>query len=446
MRKIAFCILILPFFIVSIFSNTVSAEFKKTKIAVMDFQLQGEGFETQDMGKIVAEWLITALVKEGRFDVIERRLLNKVLEEQRFTISGVVDQSTVSKLGKILGVKVIIAGTVIKLQNVMEANARIIDVENASVIAAENVKSTNTIKLEDLVAQMAQKIIQDFPLECYIVQRVDDKVVIDLGKFAGVKVGMQFIVFREGSIIKHPKTGEVLDVETIETGTIQIKDVKDKTSWGVITKESGSNLIKSGLMVKSMVELIPLKSFSKIEETDVMSKLRDLDLLIDEAQKLKDSENAAWKIKIKTVFGALKQIFAQNRTSPEVYLYYAKAYYVADNMRKAEKMLQVAFSYKPQYIDAYIFKGNMYYHYARTVDVEERQREGYDKTAIDAYDLVIKASEDKSLHATMYFKIGDVHADLNKDMEKAKEFWQKTISIAPDSKAAKLANERLKAK
>jgi len=59
----------------ALISHTAMADFKKTKIAVLDFQTQGEKFETDDMGKIVAEWLITDLVKEGRFDVIERRLL-----------------------------------------------------------------------------------------------------------------------------------------------------------------------------------------------------------------------------------------------------------------------------------------------------------------------------------------------------------------------------------
>jgi hypothetical protein len=32
--------------------------------------MQGEEQENQDMGSIVAEWFITAMVKEGRFDVI----------------------------------------------------------------------------------------------------------------------------------------------------------------------------------------------------------------------------------------------------------------------------------------------------------------------------------------------------------------------------------------
>ena len=44
------CLILIPL--------TASASFEKTKIAVLDFQLQGEGFETKDMSKIVAEWAV----------------------------------------------------------------------------------------------------------------------------------------------------------------------------------------------------------------------------------------------------------------------------------------------------------------------------------------------------------------------------------------------------
>jgi hypothetical protein len=88
-------------------------------------------------------------------------------------------------------------------------------------------------------------------MEGYIVQRTDKKVTIDLGKQIGVRPGMKFIVFKEGKVIKHPKTGEVLDVETIETGLIEIKDVKDKTAMGVIVQETAPNAVAYGSMVRS---------------------------------------------------------------------------------------------------------------------------------------------------------------------------------------------------
>jgi TolB-like protein len=230
------------------------AEFKKTKIAVLDFQLQGKGFDTADMGKIVAEWLITALVKEGRFEVIERRLLEKIINEQRLVMEGVVDTDNAVQLGKLLGVKVIISGSVMKFQNIIEANARIIDVKDASIIAAESVKSNTASRLEDLVIEMAQPIIKDFPLEGYVVNRKGAKVVIDLGRRAGVKPGMRFMAFKEGNIIKHPKTGEVLDVEKIQTGILEITSVSQKIATARIVDPKNAKGIAYGQMVKSLVK------------------------------------------------------------------------------------------------------------------------------------------------------------------------------------------------
>ena len=97
-----------------------AADFVKTKIAVLDFELQGSGHQTEDMGKIVAEWLVTAFVNEGRFAVIERSLLEKVLSEQKLVMSGLLDSQSTVQLGKLLGVKAIISGSVMKLGSLTE--------------------------------------------------------------------------------------------------------------------------------------------------------------------------------------------------------------------------------------------------------------------------------------------------------------------------------------
>lgn len=256
-RYIAFLIVLTFFISIPLAAN---ADFKRTKIAVLDFELKGSGFETEDMGAIVAEWFITAFVKEGRFDVVERGLLKKILNEQKLGMSGVLDETTATKIGKLLGVKIIISGSVLKLQNILEINARIIDVETASIIAAENVKSSAAVQLQDLVVRMSRKIIKNFPLEGYIVSRKTGKkkVSIDLGRMAGVKEGMEFMVYKEGQIIRHPKTKEILDVETIETGKIVITKVRDKISKADIVEETIPGIILFGHMVKSVGPLIPL--------------------------------------------------------------------------------------------------------------------------------------------------------------------------------------------
>lgn len=227
------------------------AEFEKTKIAVLDFRLQGNDFKTDDMGKIVAEWLITAFVHEGRFEVIERKLLGEVLEEQKMVEAGIVDQETASEIGKLLGVKVIISGSVAKIGNLVEVNARIVDVASASIVTAESVSSSDITTLRELVREMASKIIKSFPLEGYIAHRKGNDVVIDLGTRSGVKSGMTFVSFQEGEIVKHPKTGEILYVTQIETGIIRITAVQDKISKGIILDEVEAESIRYGDMIKS---------------------------------------------------------------------------------------------------------------------------------------------------------------------------------------------------
>lgn len=260
MKKVLTAFLI--FIFIALLPFSAGADFKKTKIAVLDFALKGQGFETEDMGGIVAEWFITALVKEGRFDVIERGLLKKIMDEHALGLSGVVDESTATKIGKILGVKIVISGSVLKLADILEINARIIDVETASIIAAENVKSSAAAALQDLVVQMSAKIIKNFPLEGYVVSREKDEnlVAIDLGKIAGVKPNMEFYVFKEGKVIKHPKTGEVLDVQSIQIGRIVITNARNKISHGEIIEEEQTGSIRFGHRVKSISPLVPARN------------------------------------------------------------------------------------------------------------------------------------------------------------------------------------------
>jgi TolB-like protein len=452
MKRTLYCIAC-SFVLISILVRPAAAEFKKTKIAVLDFQLQGGKHDSADMGKIVAEWLITALVKEGRFDVIERRLLEKVLQEQKIGVSGLVDESSASKLGRVLGAKIVITGSVMEFQGVMEANARIIEVETSSIIAAENVKSTSAVKLEDLVVQMAEKIIRDFPLEGYIVQREGNKVLIDLGNRTGVKTGMQFIVYQEGRIIKHPKTGEVLDIERIETGTIQVKDVKNKTADGVILHESTPDAISNGQMVKSTVELVQMPDARKKDrerdlpvyssDGNLASQLAGVNAQIEELRRLKISGNSDWKNKYKDVDRNLDVLEKHFKKSPDIYLSRARSMEAIEKLGHAEKYIHKALSVSRHYPEAYALKGDIYMWDALKANPEYSKKKDL-KLAIDGYEDAAKYAMDKEFQASIYLKMGNAYADLIDDRRKSKEFWQKAADAAPSSSAAKTANERLR--
>ena len=91
----------------------------KRRIAVLDFdyatvhQWVYDIFGSdQDIGKGIADMLVTDLVRNGTYSVIERKQLDQVLREQNFQQSGRADPSSAVQLAKILGVDAIIIGSI----------------------------------------------------------------------------------------------------------------------------------------------------------------------------------------------------------------------------------------------------------------------------------------------------------------------------------------------
>jgi curli biogenesis system outer membrane secretion channel CsgG len=92
---------------------------KRPTIAVMDFDFGTVHYHwwgDYDIGKGMADQVVDALVNDGTFRVIERKKLDAVLAEQDFSASDRADPSAakLSKLGKVLGIRYIIAGSITK--------------------------------------------------------------------------------------------------------------------------------------------------------------------------------------------------------------------------------------------------------------------------------------------------------------------------------------------
>jgi curli biogenesis system outer membrane secretion channel CsgG len=99
---------------------TAQAQSKSSRpmVAVMDFDYGtiDHWWGDYDIGKGMADQVVDGLVNDGHFRVIERKKLDTVLAEQDFSHSDRADPSAakLSKIGKVLGVKYIIAGSITK--------------------------------------------------------------------------------------------------------------------------------------------------------------------------------------------------------------------------------------------------------------------------------------------------------------------------------------------
>ena len=119
----------------------------KKKIAVIEFSNLNRG--VTEFGQFLAEELITQLflVNVGKFDVVERQQLQKIIDEHHLGSSGLLDGAAMGKIGKILGVDAIVSGSITDLGNSVKINARLIAVDTGMVfaVAATDIPKVGTV-------------------------------------------------------------------------------------------------------------------------------------------------------------------------------------------------------------------------------------------------------------------------------------------------------------
>ena len=97
---------------------------RKKRIAIMDFDYAtvhagvSEIFgQDIDIGKGIADLLVTDLVKDGSYSIIERKALDKIMAEQNFSNSDRANPASAAKIGKLLGVDAILVGSITQFGN-----------------------------------------------------------------------------------------------------------------------------------------------------------------------------------------------------------------------------------------------------------------------------------------------------------------------------------------
>ena len=98
-------------------AHAQSASAQRPSVALLDFDfgsIQPWWSGNVDLGKQVTDLLVDELVNDGTFRVIERKRLDVLMNEQNFSNSERADPSAAAlvKLGKALGVKYLIVGSV----------------------------------------------------------------------------------------------------------------------------------------------------------------------------------------------------------------------------------------------------------------------------------------------------------------------------------------------
>ena len=131
----------------------------KTRIAIMDFK-PGVGVDNSTVNGL-SDMLINSLFSTGHYTVIERSQLDKVFREQGFQKNNVPDEVAL-KVGKIVGAKALVLGTVNKVINngLEEYNidVRVVDAETGEFISTAGVTKTGFDTFRDMMEKLSAQL------------------------------------------------------------------------------------------------------------------------------------------------------------------------------------------------------------------------------------------------------------------------------------------------
>jgi curli biogenesis system outer membrane secretion channel CsgG len=86
----------------------------KPTVAVVDFEVKAPGLD-RAAGAGMSEVLTNALFETGRYRVVDRSSMDKIMEEQKRVLWGSVDPASGAAIGKLIGAQYLVVGALLKL-------------------------------------------------------------------------------------------------------------------------------------------------------------------------------------------------------------------------------------------------------------------------------------------------------------------------------------------
>ncbi len=177
-----------------------------------------------------------------RVKVVEREILDKLLEELKLSSSQLADPAKILEVGKILSAQMISTGSISRDGGDWLVSLRLVDTETTSIQAALTEK-LETKDREDVAEILSREILNKirtaYPLQGKILSFEKNEVVLNIGFKDGVTLGSKM------SILSGAEGRES------KIGAIEITSVNENTSTATITEKHDE--YKEGYRVEELL-------------------------------------------------------------------------------------------------------------------------------------------------------------------------------------------------
>jgi TolB-like protein len=212
--------------------------------------------ETDWARAMTAAALEDALSQNKRFDLITASQREKILREQGFNNSDLVDPKQATEVGKLLAARYIVIGNVldVSLSRIIadtvnvRVQIQIVEAETGLVKLSKTFDETVTkfgkseaIHKREAFQSVMKKISPLFvreldraiPIEGLVAKLHKMRVYLNVGSDQGIQAGQIFDIYTDGEAIKDP-AGEVLSYIKNLHGRLRVVEVESSVSWGLV--------------------------------------------------------------------------------------------------------------------------------------------------------------------------------------------------------------------
>lgn len=124
--------------------------------AILPFEARGQ---VKEEAAQVADLLFAQLIASDEVMLVEREQISKVFEELKLNASGVVKAEEATQVGKLTGAKLLVTGSVFRLNGDLYLVAKVIGTETGRLTGA-SIKGASNADLNELVEKLAVELRQ----------------------------------------------------------------------------------------------------------------------------------------------------------------------------------------------------------------------------------------------------------------------------------------------
>lgn len=146
-------------------------------VSVSDFNVESEHSTYKFIGKGISTLVAGELRRSKSVKILERSQIKTIMEEQKLSLTGLVDENHQVELGKLLAADYIVFGEIIDMGNSLLVSVRMADVATSEVVWEDSL--SEKLETYDYIgAYFAKSILTELKLDVQkeIVAKVENKV------------------------------------------------------------------------------------------------------------------------------------------------------------------------------------------------------------------------------------------------------------------------------